>query len=127
MLTLETIKAYLPKPVISTTAGAKTGIIAFGSTDAAVQEARVLLEKEQGLKTDYLRLRALPFVDEVKEFVKSHDKVYVVEMNRDGQLYQQLLIAMPELASKLVSVAYSDGLPPAAKRVVKEIMAKESK
>ena len=123
----ETAKQYLPKPVIETVDGAKEGIIAFGSAVAAVDEARVMLEKETGRKTNFLRLRALPFTDEVREFVQKQDNVYIVEMNRDGQLYQQLLIAMPELASKLVSVAYSDGLPPAAKRVVKEIMAKESK
>jgi 2-oxoglutarate ferredoxin oxidoreductase subunit alpha len=93
----------------------------------AVDEARVLLEKETGRKTNFLRLRALPVTDEVKEFVQQQDKVYIVEMNRDGQLYQQLLLFMPELASRLVSVAYSDGLPPAAKRVVKEILAKENK
>ena len=123
----ETIKAYLPKPVIDTVEGATTGIIAFGSTDAAVQEARILLEKEQGLKTDYLRVRAMPFSDEVEQFVQAHDKVYVVEMNRDGQLCQQLIIAMPELATRLKSAAFGDGMPAAARRVIKEILAKEEK
>ena len=123
----ETAKQYLPKPVIETVPGAHSGIIAFGSTDAAVTETRVLLEKEKGLKTDYLRLRALPLTDEVAEFVKAHDKTYVVEMNRDGQLYRQLIIAMPELATKLVSIAYSDGMPASARRVMKEILAKEEK
>ncbi len=123
----ETAKQYVPKPVIKTIEGATVGIIGFGSTTAAIEEARVLLEKEQGLKTDYLRLRAMPFTDEVKEFVKTHDKVYVVEMNRDGQLYQQLIIAMPELATKLVSAAFGDGMPAAARRVIKEILAKDGK
>ena len=120
-----TAKQYVPKPVIDTVEGAKTGIIAFGSTDAAVKEARILLEKEKGLKTDYLRLRALPFTDEVQAFVEAHDKIYVVEMNRDGQLYQQLIIAMPELATKLVSACFGDGMPAAARRVIKEILAKD--
>lgn len=123
----ETIKAYLPKPIISKVKGAKAGIIAFGSTHAAVEEARILMEQEQGLKTDYLRLRAMPFTDEVKEFVTTHEKTYVVEMNRDGQLYQQLIIAMPELATKLVSACFGDGMPAAARRVIKEILAKEEK
>ncbi len=123
----ETAKQYLPKPVVDKVKGAKAGIIAFGSTNAAVEEARILLSKENGLKTDYLRLRALPMTDEVKEFVQAHDKIYVVEMNRDGQLYQQLIIAMPELATRLVSTAYSDGLPASARRVMKEILAKEEK
>jgi 2-oxoglutarate ferredoxin oxidoreductase subunit alpha len=120
----ETAKQYLPKPVIETVKGAKEGIISFGSAVAAVDEARILLEKETGRKTNFLRLRALPVTDEVKKFVQKQDKVYIVEMNRDGQLYQQLLLAMPELASRLVSVAYSDGLPPTAKRIVKEILAR---
>lgn len=120
----ETAKQYLPKPVIESVDGAKEGIIAFGSTVPAVTEARVLLEKETGRKTNFLRLRALPFADEVKAFIQKQERVYIIEMNRDGQLYQQLLIAMPELASRLVSVAYSDGLPPAAKRVLKEILAR---
>ena len=120
-----TAKQYVPKPVIDTAAGTTTGIIAFGSTDAAVKEARILLEKEKGLKTDYLRLRALPFTDEVRAFVETHDKIYVVEMNRDGQLYQQLIIAMPDLATKLVSACFGDGMPAAARRVIKEILAKD--
>jgi 2-oxoglutarate ferredoxin oxidoreductase subunit alpha len=123
----ETAKQYLPKPVVNTVEGATAGIIAFGSTNAAVEEARILLANEKGLKTDYLRLRAMPLTNEVKEFVKTHDKVYVVEMNRDGQLYQQLIIAMPELATRLVSASYSDGLPASARRVMKEILAKEEK
>ncbi len=118
---------YLPKPVITTVDGASQAIIAFGSTVPAVDEARVLLEKEAGKKTSFLRLRSIPFSNDVKEFVQKHEKVFIVEMNRDGQLYEELIIAMPELSSKLVSVAYSDGMPPTAKRIVKEIMAKENK
>ena len=106
--------------------GARTGIITFGSTITAVHEARALLEAEQGIKTNLLRLRALPIATEAKEFIAQQDKVYIVEMNRDGQLYEEILIAMPELASKLVSVAYSDGMPPTAKRITKEIMTMEN-
>ena len=118
---------YLPKPVINNVDGASEGIITFGSTIVAVEEAQALLEKEHGLKTNLLRLRALPISNEVREFVSQQDKVFIVEMNRDGQLYRELLIAMPEMAGKLISVAYSDGMPPTAKRITKEIMAKESK
>jgi 2-oxoglutarate ferredoxin oxidoreductase subunit alpha len=123
----ETAKQYLPQPIIETVDGAKEGVIAFGSIVPAVKEAQILMDKETGRKTNFLRLRALPVTDEVKDFVQNQDKVYIVEMNRDGQLYHQLLIAMPELASKLVSVAYSDGLPPTAARIMKEILKKESK
>lgn len=123
----ETAKQYVPKPVIDTVEGARVGIIAYGSTDAAVKEARILLEREKGLKTDYLRLRAMPFTDEVKAFVEAHDKIYVVEMNRDGQLCRELIVAMPEMATKFLSAAFGDGMPAAARRVIKEILAKEEK
>ena len=56
-----------------------------------------------------------------------HDKVYVVEMNRDGQMYNELLVNMPDLAGKLVSVAYSDGMPPSASRIIHEMQNKEGK
>jgi 2-oxoglutarate ferredoxin oxidoreductase subunit alpha len=122
-----TAKEYLPKPIIENLEGANEAIIAFGSTLPAVNEARAMLEKENGRKMNLLRLRALPLADEVKEFVQKQDKVYIVEMNRDGQLYQELVIAMPELATRLISVAYSDGMPPVAKRIQSEILGKENK
>lgn len=113
----ETAKQYVPAPVLKQTKGAKAGIIAFGSTEAAIEEARALLETESSLKTDYLRVRALPFTDEVRKFVEQHDPLYVVEMNRDGQMQQLLTIAYPGFAAKLNSVACSDGLPATAKWV----------
>jgi 2-oxoglutarate ferredoxin oxidoreductase subunit alpha len=122
-----TAKNYLPKPVIETMAGAREAVIAFGSTLPAVQEARVLFASENNRPMDLLRMRALPIADEVRDFIQKHDKVYVVEMNRDGQLYEELIIAMPDLAARIVNVAYSDGLPPTARRIMKEILAKENK
>jgi 2-oxoglutarate ferredoxin oxidoreductase subunit alpha len=123
----ETAKLYLPKPIIENRDGAKMGIIAFGSTLPAVKEAQDLLDNENGCKLNLLRLRAIPFTDEVRQFIEAQDKVFILEMNRDGQLYRELLVAMPDLANKLVSVAYSDGMPPTAKRIQKEILAKENK
>ena len=123
----ETAKAYVPNPVIKKMPGAKTGIIAFGSTRPAVEEAQYLLNKEFGLKTDFLRLRAIPFTDEVADFMKKHDRVYVVELNRDGQLRQLLTLTFPESATRLVSVAHSDGLSATAKWIVNTIRDKEEK
>jgi 2-oxoglutarate/2-oxoacid ferredoxin oxidoreductase subunit alpha len=123
----QTAKSILPKPVIKKLKGAKIGIIAFGSTEPAVLEAQHLLNKEQGIKTDYLRLRAIPFADEVEDFVKKHDAIYVVELNRDGQLNQLLTIAYPNQAGKLCSIAYSDGLSATAKWILNAIVAKEEK
>jgi 2-oxoglutarate ferredoxin oxidoreductase subunit alpha len=123
----QTAVQYLPRPVIEEVEGATQAIIAFGSTTPAVEEARFLLQSEAGKKTSFLRMRSIPFSEEVREFIKQYDKVFIVEMNRDGQLYEELIIAMPDLSAKLVSVAYSDGMPPTARRIMKEILEKENK
>jgi 2-oxoglutarate/2-oxoacid ferredoxin oxidoreductase subunit alpha len=57
------------------------------------------------MPTDFLRLRAIPFASDVEEFIDEHERVYVVEMNRDGQLHQLLTIEYPNLATRLVSIA----------------------
>lgn len=120
----ETAKTILPKPVIDIQENAEIGIIAYGSTDMAVKEARFLLEKE-GVHTSYLRLRAIPFVSEVEEFIKRHKRVYVVEINQDGQMKQLLTVDMPDLATKLYKVAHIDGLSLTAKWIKESIMAQE--
>jgi 2-oxoglutarate ferredoxin oxidoreductase subunit alpha len=61
----------------------------------------------------------------VQEFIESHEHNYVVEMNRDGQMYQLLLVEYPQLAVKLTSIAFNDGLPATAKWVKESILAKE--
>ncbi len=69
------------------------------------------------MPTDFLRVRAVPFTSEVGDFIRQHAQVYVVEMNRDGQLNQLLTLEYPELATRLRSVAYTDGLPLTAQYV----------
>jgi 2-oxoglutarate ferredoxin oxidoreductase subunit alpha len=115
-------KPLLPRPVVENVPEARTGIIAFGSTDPAIHEARHQF-LQTGLPTDYLRLRAIPFTEEVEEFIRKHEVVYVVEMNRDGQLNQLLSVEYPELATRFVSIAYTDGLPMTAQRVREMILA----
>jgi 2-oxoglutarate/2-oxoacid ferredoxin oxidoreductase subunit alpha len=115
---------YIPGPVIQKMPGAKIGIIAFGSTEPAVQEARSHLSG-MDIPTDFLRLRAIPFTEEVKTFIEEHDRVYVVEMNRDGQLNQLLKIEYYELCNKVQPVAYTDGLPLTANFVRASILAYE--
>jgi 2-oxoglutarate ferredoxin oxidoreductase subunit alpha len=107
---METARGYMPRPVIHRGASAGVGLIAYGSTDPAVQEARELLS-EEGLETDYLRLRAVPFTEEVGAFVRDHDRTYVVEMNLDGQMRQLLQLEYPERATSLLSIAKVDGMP----------------
>jgi 2-oxoglutarate/2-oxoacid ferredoxin oxidoreductase subunit alpha len=121
-----TAKGYVPKPVIFNGTGAKSAIIAYGSTEAAINEARDQLADEHGLTTDFMRVRAFPFSPEVDEFVKKYDQIFVVEMNRDGQLHQLLSLDYPEHVMKLKSVAYGDGMPASAKWVREGILAKRT-
>jgi 2-oxoglutarate ferredoxin oxidoreductase subunit alpha len=119
-------KDSLPKPVVQTMPGAEIGIISMGSADPAVLEARDELLK-QGILTDYLRVRALPFADEVVEFIKNHEKVYVVELNRDGQLKQLLTLEAPQYATHLRKASHLDGLALSAKWIRETILAQEEK
>ena len=118
---------FIPKPIIEKQDDASIGIIAFGSTEPAIREARYQLEAEAGIKSDSMRIRGVPFTDEVPEFIEAHEHNFVVEMNRDGQMYQLLLVEYPQLADKLTSVAFNDGLPATARWVRESILEKETK
>ncbi|MFN2139398.1 MAG: 2-oxoacid:acceptor oxidoreductase subunit alpha [Candidatus Promineifilaceae bacterium] len=120
----ETARTLVPGPIIDEVEGAEIGIIAFGTTNYAVEEARDRLAGD-GTATSYCRLRALPINEEVAAFVEAHERVYVVELNRDGQMHNILITEMPEMATKLKSVAYLDGMPLTARRVVEAIVAEE--
>ncbi len=120
----ETARKYVPGPVIDSQPGADVGIIAFGSTITAIEEARYQLA-QGGLKTDFMRVRAIPFNDQVRDFIQQHQRNYVVEINRDGQLKQLLTLEVPDLATRLISIAHLDGLPLTARRVREAILAHE--
>ena len=102
------------------------GVIAYGSSDFAVEEARVILGRK-GLKTDYLRLRALPFTPETAAFVTGHDRVYVVDQNRDGQMYDLLRLELGDHAMRLRSIRHYDGFPLDAETVIEGIEAGEKR
>ena len=118
----ETGKQYLPKAIADESQKATLGIIASGSADPAVQEARDLLAK-QGIKTDYLRIRSLPFDTEVEDFLKKHEQLVVLDINRDGQLNQLLTMTYPVYSEKTTSLAHLDGLPLNAKWVETHILS----
>jgi len=106
----ETARLHVPAPVIDES-GNRAGIIAFGSSHFAVVEAREQL-RDAGVDTDYLRLRALPLSPQVAEFVENHDRVYVVEQNRDGQMHALLRQELTgRLADRLISVRHYNGVP----------------
>jgi 2-oxoglutarate ferredoxin oxidoreductase subunit alpha len=120
----ETARKYVPGPVMYTKPGATVGVIGFGSTESAILEAVHQLETEHGIAADFLRVRALPFTQDVTDFVNQYDQIFVVEQNRDGQLNQMLTIEFPEKAQNFRSVAYGDGMPASAKWVRDGILAK---
>jgi 2-oxoglutarate/2-oxoacid ferredoxin oxidoreductase subunit alpha len=121
----ETARTLVPKPVIDRRDGAKVGIIAYGTTDPAIVEARDRLRDQRGLETGYMRLRALPLGDEVKQFIAEYDRLYVIELNADGQMHKLLQLHAPEYATRLVSIAYNDGLPLTPRFVTDQIYEME--
>src|SRR5215469_14836742 len=106
----EHARTVVPRPVVDEVQGAEIGVIAYGSTDPAIVEARAMLASK-GIKTSYLRLRALPTTTEFNEFVAKYPRIYVVENNFDGQMQKILLTEVPEYATRLRSVSKCDGLP----------------
>ncbi|HUS20330.1 MAG TPA: 2-oxoacid:acceptor oxidoreductase subunit alpha [Terriglobales bacterium] len=124
----ETARALVPKPELVALGTSKIGIIAFGTSDFAIRESRDQLGNEFKMKTDYLRLRAFPFSREVHEFVAAHDRVYVVEQNRDGQMLSLLKLDIAaEQVGKLRSVRHFNGLPIDARSVTDDIVSQEGK
>src|SRR5580698_10548235 len=122
----ETARTLVPAPVIVQDGQSKVGLIAFGTTDFAVMESRDQLKKEYGVETDYLRIRAFPFTKEVHDFVASHDRVYIIEQNRDAQMQSLLKLDLPaEDAVKLRSVRHFNGLPIDARSVTDELVLQE--
>jgi 2-oxoglutarate ferredoxin oxidoreductase subunit alpha len=123
----ETARSFVPRPEVHT-GKSKIGIMAYGTSHWAITEARDQLRKEYNLEVDYLRLKAFPFTREVHEFIEQHERVYVVEQNRDAQMLCLLkLDVRPELILKLRSIAHIHGLPLDARSVTDEIMTMEGK
>jgi len=125
---LETARSLLPAPELHGSGKARVGIVAYGSSHPAILEARAQLRSEAGLETDYLRIRGYPFAREVHAFVEAHERVYVVEQNRDGQLAALMKLDLaPERVSRLRPIAHVDGLPLDARSVTDELLCLEAK
>jgi 2-oxoglutarate ferredoxin oxidoreductase subunit alpha len=120
----ETIRRESPPPEVASS-GAKVGLLAFGTTWIATGEALDLLREAKGPAVDTCRLRAYPFTDAVREFLASHERVYVAEQNRDGQMRRLLAMEMPDLAGRLLSVLTFDGWPIDARLIADGILEGE--
>jgi 2-oxoglutarate ferredoxin oxidoreductase subunit alpha len=122
----ETARTVLPAPVIDESTGSRVGLIAFGSTHAAVLESRQALAAAK-LPVDYLRIRALPLSAQVVEFVSRHERVYVIEQNRDGQVFDLLRLALPPaLVDRLRSIRHYDGQPIPADAITEPLLESEA-
>ncbi len=121
----ETARKEVPAPVEERVKGAEIGIIGYGSTDPAIVEARTLLAKK-GIKTSYMRVRALPLSESVSSFIRAHDRVYVVEMNTDAQMAQLLRLDTPDLAARISQLNKNDGLPLTARWISESLQKMEA-
>jgi 2-oxoglutarate ferredoxin oxidoreductase subunit alpha len=124
----ETARRFVPRPEVSYGEGAEIGLIGFGTSHWAIDESRDQLEKETGIRTSYLRLRAYPFTTELEEFVSRHARIYVVEQNRDAQMLGLMRLEFaPEAIGKLRSVLHYSGLPIDARSITDEILVQEGR
>jgi 2-oxoglutarate ferredoxin oxidoreductase subunit alpha len=124
----ETARSFVPRPELMSKGKTKIGIIAYGTSHWAIIEARDQLRDEYNLETDYLRLKAYPFSREMHEFIEQHDRVYVVEQNRDAQMLCMIKLDIkPELVTRLRSIAHIHGLPLDARSVTDELISMEGK
>jgi 2-oxoglutarate ferredoxin oxidoreductase subunit alpha len=122
----ESARTLVPAPVVFKDGTSKIGFIAFGSTDFAIRESLDQIAKEYGQSVDYLRVRAYPFAHEIHDFVASHERVYVVEQNRDAQLASLLKLDLPaDQVIKLRNILHYNGLPVDARSITEEFAAKE--
>jgi len=113
----------VPEPVIRLQTDATFGIISLGGCDPAVREAVSVLA-ERGIVADYMRIRAFPFGDNVSKFLASHDRVFVVEQNRDAQLKSLLTLETSVPKDKLHSILVYGGFPLSSRHVVDGITEK---
>lgn len=120
----DTARASVPAPILRS-ANSKRGLLAYGSSDSAVVEALDILQETHGKAVDYLRVRALPFTQEVEAFLERMDVVYVVDQNRDGQMANLLREFFPELSQKIRKVRHYDSTAINAQTLVDQINAFE--
>jgi 2-oxoglutarate ferredoxin oxidoreductase subunit alpha len=122
----DTARAAVPQPEIELAKGARIGFLAFGTTHWAIIESRDQLQQEYNIPVSYFRLRAIPFTSHLAEFFKQHDRVYVVEQNRDGQMEALVKLELPaDLCAKIRSIRHYTGLPIDARFVTDAMIAAE--
>jgi 2-oxoglutarate ferredoxin oxidoreductase subunit alpha len=122
----DTARKHVPPPEIERVAEAKIGLIGYGTSHWAIGESRDQLREETDVKTSYFRLRGYPFNADLSAFVDAHERLYVIEQNRDAQLLQLMKLELtPEQQTKLRSVLHYNGLPIDARSITDDVLAQE--
>jgi 2-oxoglutarate ferredoxin oxidoreductase subunit alpha len=122
----ENARKLVPAPVAVKNGTSKIGFLAFGTTDFALRESLDQIKKEYKQDVDYMRIRAYPFAHEIHDFVAAHERVYVVEQDRDAQLASLLKLDLPaDQVTKLRCILHYNGLPLDARTITEEFATKE--
>jgi 2-oxoglutarate ferredoxin oxidoreductase subunit alpha len=122
----ETARTAVPRPAVEIVPGAKIGFIGYGTSHWALGESRDQLREETDVKTSYYRLRAYPFTPDLEAFIDAHERVYIVEQNRDAQLLQLMRLELtPDRITKLRSILHFNGLPIDARSITDDLLAQE--
>jgi 2-oxoglutarate ferredoxin oxidoreductase subunit alpha len=125
---LETARKEVPRPLVDLDADAKVGLIAYGSTEVAMREARDQLQNAN-IPTSYLRIRATPIArDEIGEFIRAHDRVYIIDQNRDGQMEMVLRNNFKDgsLTDRFRSIRHYTGMPIDALTISESVVSQET-
>jgi 2-oxoglutarate ferredoxin oxidoreductase subunit alpha len=124
----ETMRKFVPEPAVVWNDKARIGFVALGTSDYAVRESCDQLRNEYDVEASYLRLKGYPFTERLLDFIRRHDRIYVVDQNRDGQLLGLMRLELEtELIAKLRSVRYYGGLPLDARTVTDDVLRQEGK
>src|SRR5215467_1585469 len=122
----ETARKLMPRSFVEINPKAKIGFINYGTSRYATRESRDQLRDEMKLETSYFRLYAYPFTEQLAEFIDKHERVYVIEQNRDAQLLQLMKLELtPEQQKKLRSILHYNGLPIDARSITDDVLAQE--
>jgi 2-oxoglutarate ferredoxin oxidoreductase subunit alpha len=122
----ETARTLVPRSFVEINPKAKIGFINYGTSRYATRESRDQLREEMNVETSYFRLYAYPFTEQLAEFVDKHERVYVIEQNRDAQLLQLMKLELtPDRQKKLRSVLHYNGLPIDARSITDDVLAQE--
>jgi 2-oxoglutarate ferredoxin oxidoreductase subunit alpha len=122
----ETAKSRVPAPVVQQNPKAKIGLIGFGTSHFATEESRDQLLEETKVETSYYRVRGYPFNESLDQFIDTHERIYIIEQNRDAQMRQLMKLELtPERQAKLRSVLHYNGLPIDARSITDDVLAQE--